>query len=152
MKLVVPSSGSMIHWYSDSLSERPDSSARIAWSGEAVFRISRTASSDALSTSVTKSLCCFLLTWIRSRSSEARLMICPARRAALTAMLSMGCMSLFPCADAARRLPGSELNRPERASGHEFRRRRRIGEERSACRLEVDSLAESWLTHEATGG
>src|ERR1700744_87807 len=50
------------------------------------------AASDALSTSVTKSLCCFLLTWIRSRSSDARLMICAARRAAFTAILSMGCM------------------------------------------------------------
>src|ERR1700761_4209331 len=57
------------------------------------------AASDALSTSVTKSLCCFLETWIRSRSSEARLMICPARRAALTAMLSMGCMGRDPFAD-----------------------------------------------------
>src|SRR5882757_10986613 len=52
------------------------------------------AASEALSTSVTKSLCCFLLTWIRSRSSDARSMICPARRAALTAILSIGCMKI----------------------------------------------------------
>ncbi len=50
-----------------------------------------TAASAAWSTSVTKSFVDLALTCSRSRSSEARLMIAPAARAALTAMLSMGC-------------------------------------------------------------
>ena len=50
-----------------------------------------TAASAAWSTSVTKSFVDLVLTCSRSRSSEARLMIAPAARAALTAMLSMGC-------------------------------------------------------------
>ena len=49
------------------------------------------AASAAWSTSVTKSFGALLLTCSRSRSSEARLMIAPAARAALMAMLSMGC-------------------------------------------------------------
>ena len=49
------------------------------------------AASAAWSTSVTKSFGALVLTFSRSRSSEARLMIAPAARAALMAMLSMGC-------------------------------------------------------------
>src|ERR1700743_3747100 len=64
------------------------------------------AASDALSTSVTKSLCCFLLTLTKSRSSDARLMICPARRAALTAILSIGCIRQNPCDDRAMAVAG----------------------------------------------
>jgi hypothetical protein len=67
------------------------------------------------------------------------LMICAARRAALTAMLSMGCMSLDPCAGAARLLTGNELKmnwisvetaqlkQHGTTAGQAFRRRRRIG-------------------------
>jgi hypothetical protein len=47
--------------------------------------------SAAWSTSVTKSFGALVFTFSRSRSSEARLMIAPALRAALMAMLSMGC-------------------------------------------------------------
>src|SRR6185436_20034410 len=50
------------------------------------------ASSAARSTSVTKSLRPFALTCTRSMSRLARLMIEPALRAALTAVLSIGCM------------------------------------------------------------
>ena len=49
------------------------------------------AASAAWSTSVTKSFGALALTCSRSTSSEARLMIAPAARAALMAMLSMGC-------------------------------------------------------------
>ena len=52
------------------------------------------ACSAAWSTSVTKSLCPFSVTLMRSRSNEARLMIVAARRAALTAVLSMGCIEV----------------------------------------------------------
>jgi hypothetical protein len=48
------------------------------------------ACSAAWSTSETKSLGPLLPTFSTSRSSDARLMIAPAARAALTAMLSMG--------------------------------------------------------------
>src|SRR5262245_39672197 len=47
--------------------------------------------SAARSTSVTKSLGALALTVSRSRSSEARLMMAPAPRAALMAVLSIGC-------------------------------------------------------------
>ena len=53
--------------------------------------VSMIAASAAWSTSVTKSFGAFEFTCSRSRSSEARLMIAPAVRAALTAVLSMGC-------------------------------------------------------------
>src|SRR3990172_10541236 len=54
--------------------------------------MSMTAVSAALSTCVTKSLARLerISSWVRS--SAARLMMLPARRAALTAMLSIGCM------------------------------------------------------------
>src|SRR5258708_5855050 len=73
----------------------PDSSPRMAWSGKAWRRISMIAASAALSTWVTKSLA--RLEWISSllRSSAARLMMLPARRAAWTGMLSMGCRGGF---------------------------------------------------------
>src|SRR5258706_268983 len=48
------------------------------------------ACSAALSTSLTKSFGPLVSTFSRSRSSEARLMMVPALRAALMAMLSMG--------------------------------------------------------------
>ena len=48
-------------------------------------------SSALWSTSVTKSLADLVVILRRSRSSEARLMIAPALRAAFTAVLSMGC-------------------------------------------------------------
>src|SRR6267142_1038104 len=51
-----------------------------------------TACSAARSTSVTKSLCRLRVTDRRSTSRAARLMIAPARRAALTAIPSIGCM------------------------------------------------------------
>src|SRR5256885_14908143 len=50
------------------------------------------AASAALSTSVTKSFARFDFTSRPPLSSEARLMIEPARRAARTAIVSMGCM------------------------------------------------------------
>src|SRR5476651_2523755 len=50
------------------------------------------ASSAAWSTSETKSFWRLLRTVSLSRSKEARLMMLPALRAALTAVLSMGCM------------------------------------------------------------
>jgi hypothetical protein len=49
------------------------------------------AASAAWSTSVTKSLCDLAVTVTRSMSSEARLISAPAVRAALTAVLSIGC-------------------------------------------------------------
>src|SRR5512134_815858 len=49
-------------------------------------------SSAALSTSVTKSLRPLAVTFTRSMSRLARLMIAPALRAALTAVFSIGCM------------------------------------------------------------
>jgi hypothetical protein len=52
------------------------------------------AASAALSTSVTKSLGCLVVTLSKSRSFEARLMIWPARRAALMAIFRAGCMGL----------------------------------------------------------
>src|SRR6185436_1490600 len=54
--------------------------------------MSITASSAAPSTCVTKSLARFERTCKALPPSEARLMIEPARRAARTAMLSMGCI------------------------------------------------------------
>src|SRR5258708_30670513 len=53
------------------------------------------ASSAAWSTSVTKSFWRLLRTVSLSRSWEARLMMPPALRAALTAVLSIGCMGEF---------------------------------------------------------
>src|SRR3954470_16856832 len=63
----------------------------MAWPGYAASSVSMIAASAAWSTSVTKSFGDLVLTFSRSRSSEARLMIAPAARAALMAMLSMGC-------------------------------------------------------------
>src|SRR5688500_8260784 len=57
--------------------------------------MSMIASSEALSTSVTKSLACLERTFRPPPSSEARLMIEPALRAARTAMLSMGCIEVW---------------------------------------------------------
>src|SRR6218665_1023818 len=93
MKLVVPSSGSMIQTNGASLAPclRPDSSARMPWSGEAVSSVSMTACSLAWSTSVTKSLICFCAIRTDSTSRAARLMMAPAARAALMATFSMGC-------------------------------------------------------------
>src|SRR3954466_2242313 len=54
-----------------------------------------TASSAAWSTSETKSFFCLLRIVSLSTSKDARLMIAPALRAALTAVLSMGCMREF---------------------------------------------------------
>ncbi len=93
MKLVVPSSGSMIQTYSES-PEAPDSSARIACCGYASLSTPMMASSAALSTSVTKSLSRLALTLMSSTSREARLMMPLARRAALMAMLSVGFMGV----------------------------------------------------------
>jgi tRNA/rRNA methyltransferase len=67
------------------------------------------ACSAAWSTSVTKSLGPLLPIFSRSRSSAARLMMAPAARAALTAMLSMGCrdcdMDGITCACATAMTP-----------------------------------------------
>src|SRR5438270_8236927 len=65
--------------------------------------MSMIACSAAWSTSVTKSFGAFALTVRRSTSSDARLMIAPAARAALTAMLSMGCRACDMAAEALRR-------------------------------------------------
>ena len=92
MKLVVPSSGSMIHWYSALPSATPDSSASIAWSGYALRTISMIASSAAWSTLRDEVVHALGAHFEPPPSSAARLMIEPARRAARTAMLSMGCM------------------------------------------------------------
>src|SRR6218665_1577314 len=93
MKLVGPSSGSMIQTNGASLAPclRPDSSAGMPWSGEAVSSVSMTACSLAWSTSVTKSLICFCAIRTDSTSRAARLMMAPAARAALMATFSMGC-------------------------------------------------------------
>src|SRR5205085_5465444 len=53
------------------------------------------ASSAAWSTSETKSFCCLRRMVRASRSTEERVMMLPALRAALTAVLSMGCMPDF---------------------------------------------------------
>src|SRR5450830_2056041 len=53
------------------------------------------ASSAALSTSVTKSLCCFLVTLSKDTSKDARLMMEAPRRAALIAVLSIGGISIL---------------------------------------------------------
>src|SRR5262245_15171877 len=66
-----------------------------------------TAASAARSTSVTKSLCRFRVTDSRSTSRAARLMIAPARRAALTAIPSIGCMVLRPGKERCCRAPDS---------------------------------------------
>ena len=80
------------------------------------------AASASLSTSDTKSLGDLLRTVSTSRFCEARLMIVPARRAALTAVLSIGCsMSGFRCAESAeptgsgfwRVVPGVMSKAPE---------------------------------------
>ena len=92
MKLVVPSSGSMIQTYSAAPAVLPDSSARKPWSGCALRTISMIASSAAWSTCVTKSFTRLERTFSAPPFSEARLMIAPARRAARTAMVSSGCM------------------------------------------------------------
>ena len=55
--------------------------------------ISTIAASAARSTSLTKSFGPLAVTVSRSRSRAPRLMMLPARRAALTASVSMGCMS-----------------------------------------------------------
>src|SRR6186997_1133099 len=54
------------------------------------------SASAALSTSVTKSLRPLLSTWTASRRGMARTMMSPARRAALTAILSRGCIGEGP--------------------------------------------------------
>ena len=71
------------------------------------------AASAAWSTSVTKSFGALVLTCSRSRSSEARLMIAPAARAALMAMLSMGCSAW----DMGRAAVGEERLRATEARG-----------------------------------
>src|SRR6478752_9839079 len=53
------------------------------------------ASSAAWSTSETKSCFCLVRTVSLSTSNDARVMRAPALRAALTAVLSMGCMREF---------------------------------------------------------
>ena len=93
-KLVVPSSGSMIHTCSAS-SFSPlavPSSARIAWSGYAPSSVCTIAASAARSISLTKSFGPFVSTFSRSMSRAPRLMMLPALRAALTAVVSIGCM------------------------------------------------------------
>jgi hypothetical protein len=60
--------------------------------GVGVLSTSMMASSAALSTSVTKSLCDFFETFSSDTSKDARLMMVAARRAALIAVLSMGGM------------------------------------------------------------
>src|SRR5258706_6518699 len=64
-----------------------------------------TASSAAWSTSETKSFFCLLRIVSLSTSNDARLMIAPALRAALTAVLSMGCMREFYYGDLHRPFP-----------------------------------------------
>ena len=63
------------------------------------------AASAAWSTSVTKSFGALRVDCRRSRSSDARLMIAPAARAALMAMLSMGCSAcdMGECSERGRR-------------------------------------------------
>jgi hypothetical protein len=56
------------------------------------IRASTIAASAARSTSLTKSLGPFAVTVSMSRSRAPRLMTLPARRAALTAVVSIGCM------------------------------------------------------------
>src|SRR3990170_1621817 len=90
--------------------------------------MSMIAASAALSTWVTKSLA--RLEWISSwvRSSAARLMIAPARRAALTAMLSIGCMGrVFYYGDyrPAAFVPHTNRSVPSEPPGQHRRRRAR---------------------------
>src|SRR5256885_11042419 len=72
MKLVVPSSGSMIQTYSAAPAVLPDSSARKPWSGCALRTISMIASSAAWSTCVTKSFTRLERTFSAPPLSEAR--------------------------------------------------------------------------------
>src|SRR5258706_5040907 len=131
MKLVVPSSGSMIQRYSafevvplgflPSLA--PDSSPRTAWSGYACRMMSMIADSAALSTCVTKSLVCLARISSLVRSSAERLMMLPARRAALTAILSIGCMGrVFYYGD---QLQSSDRSVSSQPPGQHRRRRAR---------------------------
>src|SRR6185436_10022667 len=82
----------------------------------------------ALSTCVTKSLVCLERISSCVRSSAARLMMLPARRAALTAILSIGCMGrVFYYGDSttAAFIPYSNSALPPEPSGQHRRRRTR---------------------------
>src|SRR3954465_14017681 len=95
------------------------------------------ASSAAWSTSETKSFFCLLRMVSLSTSNDARLMRAPALRAALTAVLSMGCMREFyygplhrPCQTQP---PGQYRRRGARDEDHGFHRPTPGGAEVVSC-------------------